>query len=225
MASVTLEKLRARVRARADMEDSSFVDDGADSLDAFINAALDELYDILVAGDEDRYVKDTPEAVVLAAGTDAYALPADFYSAWRVEVQQGTEYVQLGRLKKNGASFGRTTNVLTSMEYMIRGTKLVFLPGPAAAGAARLWYIPTRTLLVNAADTFDAVSGWERFVIAKAAVDCLDKEESDTSVLEREVERQRMRIERLATRRDVGEVARVQDKSGGAWSEEDELLE
>lgn len=222
MAAVTLTQLRARVRKRADMVGSSFIDDAADGLDAYINSALDELYDILVAGDEDRYVGTVPAALGFVAGTDAYALPADFYQAWRVEAQNGAEYSRLGRLRKNSDNFGRTTSVLATMEYLIRGTQIVFLPGPAAAGSGRLWYIPTRTKLVAGGDSFDAVNGWEKFVIAKAALECLDSEESDVSVLEREVERQRTRIEKLATRRDVSEVARVQDRA--SYENPDEVL-
>jgi hypothetical protein len=224
MAALTLTQLRARVRARADMVGSAFVADTADSLDAIINNACDELYDILVEGDEDRYVNSAPNVIALVAGTDSYNLPADFYSAWRVDVQRGSDWLPLSRMQKAGAVLGRTTTIFTAMRYLIRGGQISFLPGPGAAGQARLWYIPTRAKLVNGPDSFDAVNGWEKFVIAEAARVCLEMEESDTGEVAREVEMQRARITKLATKADVNEVARVQDRTGGFGWDDDEVL-
>lgn len=219
MPSVSLTNLRARVREVADMTGSDFVSDAANSLDYFINAATDELYNLLVARDEDRFVSS--ESVSIVAGTDAYSLPSTFLRALRVEVLDGSRYVALRRFRlQDAAAIGDTASVLRGMRYQIRGSQLVFLPTPGASGTARLWYVPTRTALVNASDTFDFVSGWDEYVVTRAAIMVLDKEESDSSALRADLERIQRRVEESAPR-DAGEVTRVVDRMSHAMDDED----
>ena len=59
--------------------------------------------------------------------------------------------------------------------------------------------------------TFDGVSGWEEYIIVDSAMKCLQKEESDVSVLFAQKNALIQRIEAAAENRDAGEAECVQD--------------
>lgn len=64
----------------------------------------------------------------------------------------------------------------------------------------------------------DDYNGWIEYVIVDAAIKCLQKEESDTTALERAKSFQLQRIENAAQNRDVGEPERISDTSrNGGW--------
>jgi hypothetical protein len=212
MASVTLTTLRARVRERADMTGSSFVTDAATSLDAFINSACDELYDLLVTKFQDYFT--TSGTVALVAGTDTYALATTFYKALGVDVLDGSIYRSLQKFEfaERNQYAGVTAVPLTRMRYQVRGSNLVFHPAPGSAGTAKHWFIPLRTQLSAGSDTFDPINeGWTEFAVVAAAIRCLQKEESDVSVLMAEKAELKRRIEEAAANRDVGGPSRVVD--------------
>ena len=92
MAAVTLTTLRSRVRERADMVNSTFLTDTADSMDALINEAAQELHELLVLNyGEDYAVASASTSTV--AGTSAYALPADFMKLLGVDLVMGADEV------------------------------------------------------------------------------------------------------------------------------------
>lgn len=199
MGLIDLTTLRLRVRARADQENSQFVSDAR--LDEFINASADELYDLLVSKFDDRYSKGYSFNTV--AGTEEYALPDDFYQLRGVDLLVDGQWRALDpfNLRERNAHRNRTlvTTLTTSLpRYWLRADKLHVLPIPTGALQAKLWYVPLRTQLVVAADTLDGVNGWEEWVVVHAAIKCLQKEESDTTELERELARITARIDRSA---------------------------
>lgn len=214
MASVTLTQLRARVREAADMVGSGFVTDTATSLDAFINASADELWDILTTEFEDYAVSSTPLSVVASTGT--YALPADFYKLLGVDLSVNGEEYPLQEFtfrERHRYKAGDLSSPELPM-YRLEGSNLRLRPTPTAAYSGTLWYVPTRARLVNPADELVGVSGWEEFVVVGAAIKCLLKEESDASALMAEKAALKIRIEEAAAVRNPGAPARVVDVEG-----------
>jgi hypothetical protein len=67
------------------------------------------------------------------------------------------------------------------------------------------------TTLSADGDTVDGISGWTEYIICDAAMKCMQKEESDVSVLMAEKQMLIKRIEAMAESRDVGSPARVSD--------------
>ncbi len=97
------------------------------------------------------------------------------------------------------------------MRYRFVGDRIEFLPADQATGTYRLRYIPLLCDLSRDTDTFDGFNGFEVYAIIEAAIHCKDKEESSTTVLERQKERVLKRILAMANVRDYAGVDRVQD--------------
>lgn len=195
MASVTLTALRARVRELADMTGSAFVTDASTSLDAFINAAADELYDLLVLKFEDYNLSSS--SFTTASGTGTYALPADFYKLRGVDLTIDGSQVALEQFSFRERHRYQSAEVTTPI-----------------GSVGTIWYIPTRSLLANGADTLAGVNGWEEYVVVDAAIRCLLKEESDASSLMAMKQGQMARIEQAAAVRDAGGPSRIVDVEG-----------
>lgn len=203
----SLSSLRTRVRARADMKNSSFVED--DELNQYINSSYQELYDILVASFEDYYTLPAV-AFTIASGVNYYTLPSDFYKLRGVDGNlDGSNYYTLQPFNfADRNNFNQNLGVLNAAQYQnqyrIVGDRLYLTPEDNASGTYRLWYIPKATTLANDTDTLDGVNGWEEYIVVDAARKCLAKEESDTSFLVQEKEMLRQRISAMAARRDAG---------------------
>lgn len=211
MAAVSLTTMRARARELADQVGSTFVSDAASSLDAFINAGLDALYDILVqAYGEDYFLSSS--AFNTVAGTATYALPATFAKLKGVDLTVNGTRIALQKF--NFAERNRLRDPLLAGElpcYRLQGNLLWLEPVPTAARAGTIWFIPSRPLLVNGGDTVDVPNGWEDYAVIEAAIRCGLKEESDVSGWLTLQERMRVRLEAAVENRDAGEPERVVD--------------
>lgn len=213
-STVTLQYLRDQSRAAADQQNSGFV--GSNELDDLINSACQELYDILVSRFEDYYLED-PVSFTITSPATTTALPDDFYKLRGVDLQNaGGQWAPLKpfmfeerNLLENPIIY--TPTGLAQGMYRVRKNKLQVLGTGDSPIVGRLWYIPAFTRLVAAADEFDGVNGWERYVIVTVAIAMKGKEESDTSTLEAEKLRLFDRINNLANNRDEGNPQRVQD--------------
>lgn len=186
---VTLAQLRDRARKRADM--GGFYSN-AQANDC-VNEAIFELYDTLVGMFSNYYTKRVPFTV--SQGTDTYDLPTDFYKLISLDQQFGSnQYMTIYPYNENDRNATLSQNALS-----IPNTTLF------------MRYVPVFTPLVNDADTFDAISGWDSLIVTDAAIMMLDSEESDTSALERRRERTMKRIEESAQNRDIGMPATITD--------------
>lgn len=221
-APQTLDDMRTRVRELANMETnaaSGFVTD--DELRRRLNEALKGLYDMLItARGQEYYIVST--AIPLAAGTASYALPADFYQGAALVASDGSAYVQLKTWEMQELATlytltAQTSGSIYNLRYRYQGSNVVFYPTPAAAWTVGLHYIPAMTELVLGADTFDGVNGWEQWAVLTAAIDILNKEESDTAALMIERSIVEARIKKLAGNKDAGLASRITDVRGD-WS-------
>lgn len=99
------------------------------------------------------------------------------------------------------------------------GSNIEFIPTPSAGQQIRLWYIPRLTTLLQDTDTtVTGISGWNEYIIVKAAYYALTKEESDTSSLVMQLSALNDRIISSATNRDAGQPDKISDtRANNGW--------
>lgn len=190
----TLADLQDRALDYADMTSSGFP--VAARLTDYINDGLAELHEMLAMHD---YLRST-HPITLVAGTEEYALPTDFYKVSRVwRLSSGRRYM-LDRF-----------NLAQLDGFRVNG--------PASSGSAELWYVPQLTKLAQGSDKVSVALpiGWENFVALHAAIQLLNREESDPQALMAERERVKQRIVQHIEPRDPGIPDEIEDHYG-RWS-------
>lgn len=223
----TLAQLRADAQSEADMIGSSFVSDS--EWLAWINGAAKELYGILVQKYGDDYFVQLPPYEFTTDGvSDHYALPADFFKLLGVDLVFSSSPGDCATLKPYNLAdrnINAVQNVLgqygqkTNLRYRVMGNRIAFSPRASAGQTIRLLYIPRVTELVLDTDVLDGVCGWEDYVTTDAAIKALAKEESDTTVKERERAGMLSRIESEAANRDAGHPQTVSDTAYGRFED------
>lgn len=212
MASVTLTQFIERCRERADMENSRFISDA--ELTRYINASIQELYDLLIATRGENYYISS-STFTTSSGTDSYALPTGMLKLMGVDlIRSATEAYTLRSFKWQERNRNRTPyqfNDTTNLRYQIRGSNLVFSPSPQANHSIKLWFIPTATELVNPSDAFDGINGWEEYVVIDCAIKMKSKEESPVDELLLAKQEMKNRILQASAGRDSTEPPRVVD--------------
>lgn len=241
-AELTLSQLRLRSQQTADRVNSQFVT--KPEWNSFINLACQELYDLLVTLYEDDYMappiqfytngvsNQYPLPDGLNTFLDAYnpsvtVTPRPFYKLSGVDLAiQNTNngYVtvqKFGFIDRNKFIYPNTSSTIYgvfNMQYRLIGETIMFIPAPSAGQGIRLWYIPRMKELLLDTDTTDiGISGWLRYVIVRAAIYALAKEESDVSVLEQELGYMKARIEETASNRDAGSPEKISDARATNW--------
>lgn len=213
----TLAQLRQEVRQRADMEDSEFVSDS--ELNLYIAESYKELYDLLVKANEDYFTIST--TATLSGSDDEISLPADFYKLrgvdYAIDANQD-KYITLRRYNFNERNLrDRAINNIyygiDQLRYHLTKNKLQLVPSGRAGGNYRIWYIPAPNTLSDDADTADGVSGWLEYVVVDACIKALAKEESSTTMFEKQKMDMRERIEKMSVNRDAGAPITVGDTS------------
>lgn len=215
--ATTLAQLRTRAQRLADMENSGFVADA--EWNDYLNEGLGELHDLVVSKYEDYLLTST--SINIVAGTAAYSLPADFLKEAGVDLVSGGitytlhPYVRHERNRRQFVSGLQDYN--TDLMFHIEGQNIRFIPSPSAAATATLWYIPQLTKLTSDSNTVNAsmAGTWERYAVIYAAMKAKTKEESDTSQLERQLDRTWQLIQAAASNRHASEGMRVVDVKHG----------
>lgn len=217
--TMTLIQLRTAVRQRADMvtadETKAFV--SGTELTSYINQSAYELYDLLIQEFGDDYFVANPYAITTDGTSSSYSLPTDFYKLLGVDLAfNGTNWSTLKPFnfaERNRQSLrglpispGRV-----DLRYRLKGNQLWLTPTPQGGQNLQLWYIPRFTELSADSDTYDGISGWTEYVIVDAAIKCLQKEESDCSVLMAQKAALIKRITEAAENRDAGMPSTVAD--------------
>ncbi len=221
--TATLLQLRTTVRERCDMTNASgvytnsFVTDS--ELNQYINNSYFELYDLLVQKYGDDYYVASPYQFTTDGSSQLYALPADFYKLLGVDLSLSNSPNSWITIRPfmfpnrndysvpNFASFYGVTN----LRYRLQGANLWLNPIPTGGQNMQIWYVPRMTELAADGDVCDGVSGWTEYIIVDAAIKCLAKEESDTSVFMAQKQGLIQRIEAAAENRDAGNPQTVCD--------------
>lgn len=180
--SVTVASVRTKIRQLADIETldeaNSIVTDT--ELDSVINDAFRALYDLVanVAGHE-RF------ATSATVSPSAFSLPADFYRALGVDFPNfygtgiaatASRFSFAERNRRNAAYIIEGFDLPT---YRVQNGALKWEPSNAApTTAVTLWYVPTPATLATGG-SFDAVNGWDDYVVAWGVRYCKEKQEED----------------------------------------------
>jgi hypothetical protein len=180
----TLAELRTEARQRANMENTQFVTDT--EVDARINAALGELYDIIIEADESYYQRQTTFTLTSApptgtstatmpgtSTTNQINLPTDFYRMYGLDVTGSPQTIAVRKF-----NFAER-NLVSFLAYKTLGNLLEVMPYQRAGNSYVFYYTPVPTYLVADTDTLDAVMNpWWEFIAVSAAADLASKEES-----------------------------------------------
>lgn len=226
----TLSELRTRARRRADAVGNNFFSDA--EINDYINVGLGELYDVLVAKQEDYFVSSVSFSLI--NGQDAYSFSSiglnNFYKALAVDSVQGNDTFRIKRFSiadrnryQSNVAFHNSRGY-ADYEYSIQGNEIKFVPEPSAGDSITLWYVPKCAKLEADSDELDSRinSNWEEYIIILAAIKMRQKEETSVTSLERDLERIVLRIEEAASNRDSAEPFGITDESVGVlqgfWS-------
>lgn len=181
--SVTVASVRTKIRQLADIETldeaNSVITDA--ELTSVINDAFRALYDLIanVAGHE--YF-----ATSATVSPSTFALPADFYRALGVDFPNYYGTNQHATSRRFSFAERNRRNALYVVEgydlpsYRVQNGFLKWEPASAAPVAAvTLWYVPTPAALASGG-SFDAVNGWDDYVVAWGVRYCKEKQEEDS---------------------------------------------
>jgi len=208
-APVPLSTMRTAVRELANEEATQYDFIPVAELDRRINEAIHELYDLLIeCRGQEYYVRQ--HNITTAASTASYSLPADFYQLIGIILDDGSNVVdvypwspgdiaRLYQLQRSGGSS------IYSTRYRLQKDNLELRPCPTAAWTLTMRYVPVCPTLIDAADTFDGINGWEKWAYLRAALDVLTKGENDTAAIQQQLAAMSARIKAHAGNRDSGQ--------------------
>lgn len=220
VSTATLSDLRTRVRERADMVDSDFVTDA--ELTKYIQQSYRKLYNLIVTTFSDWYVED-PVEFTITSGNE-YTLPANFYKLVAVDYNLNGSWMEVKRYtmsERNRRTKGAFRTFHPSIMYRLMNGKLRFIPTDDATGTYRYWAVNKPTVPVDDADTIEGENGWDEFVVIDAAIKCLNKEETDVSLLMIELQQIKEDILINANSYDEGGSERVEDVNADLLDYED----
>lgn len=203
-SNVTLLELRDRLKTKADLKNSGYFED--EELDQFINDVARDLYDKLVAVNEDYFTEET--TLTVDGSASQFTLPTDFYKLVSLHMNFNGEYVQLHKYIARERYSAQANGLLP--KYRLKKNSVVFNSVPSAQSMP-LAYVPALPALVDDTDTFDGINGWDDYIVVKAAITCLGIQETETTALEKELLPLTARIESMAPNRDHSTPERVSD--------------
>jgi len=214
MATRTLLQLRTRAKQRANLENSDFI--APEEWNDYLNYSISELRDIIISKVGDDYFA-TFEAYSLVSGSDSYPLPVTFYKALWIELLcDDGKYRKLNRYEISEQNYSSPVSLTYTrdLSYRIIGDDLFFNPIEAVGGRnVRLWYVPLSQELSDDTDTLVGFNGWDEYVVLRAAIMALEKQEQDTSAISLRLEQLRIRVETMSENRDQSQPMRIQDNS------------
>lgn len=236
-----LSQIRLKAMQRADRVNSNFVT--MTEWNSYINQSMFELYDLLVTVYEDLYIA-SPIQFTATGSAFQYALPngsntftssltqqivtpAPFYKLIGVDLAVNTAsnaFVTLNKFNfvdRNRYVYPNSSSTIYgvfNLQYRLLGSNIEFIPTPSASQIIRLWYVPRLTELLQDTDTTSTgISGWNEYIIVKAAYYALTKEESDTSSLVMQLGALQKRIEESASNRDAGMPDTISNSRGNGY--------
>jgi hypothetical protein len=214
--SVTVAATITKIRQRADIETTDVANSVVTDTElvSVVNDAYRMLFDLIAGRAGIEYFATS--ATVSAA---TFALPADFYQALGVDLPNFWGSGQPYSLKRfTFAERNRRTNVLLATgydvpTYRIQNGYIKWEPASAApTDNVTLWYVPTPAALASNG-SFDAVNGWDDYVVARGVLYCKDKQEEDNQSALLHVVEAEKRVRENASRivRDPVSVADLRD--------------
>lgn len=220
-SSVTLAQIRTGARLYADQrpggaDGTKFIGDG--ELNLLVNSKAKELYDLLVEARGSAYY--ATEAIInIVSGTSRYTLPTDFYQLDSVTLEWSDQDHELmfpvgsTRLRVAYESNWNIWSRYDSKAYRLRASQLEILPTPTGDVTCRLQYVPVYVNLVNDADTFDGINGWEKMLMLGVAIEMMAIDKRANATLVQAYGEQLARIDAMKTERDAEAPKQIVDVS------------
>lgn len=213
--NVSLTTLIDYVRKRADIENETLRFPDLELTD-YINQSITELYELLVAADEEYYLSS--QIITTVSGTSTYALSADFFKLKGVDINLGNGvlltakpymFAERNMYQNPYAVWAWNARVA----YRARGNNVTFIPAASGIFTATIWYIPTPTKLVAGSDTFDGVDGWDELVVTDVAIKCGIKDQIPPEDMQVIMGRKAELVARITSmaERDIGAPQRIVD--------------
>lgn len=221
VGATTLGAIKLAAQQRADMQNSAFISDS--EWTGMVNASCQQLYDKLIEAYGQDYEVASAFSITTDGTNDTYALPTDFYKLLGVDLQisnagagSTTGWITLRRFNFADRNKYTLPNIQTlwgrtNLLYRLRGNLIWFIPLPMASMPLRLWYVPRFTPLANSSDSFDAINGWEEWVVNDVALKARAKEETDLSGIQALQQVQEDRLSSIMENRDAGSPSTVVD--------------
>jgi hypothetical protein len=230
-SEMSLYELRLRAQETADRVSSNFVI--VPEWNSFLRLAMYELYDLLITTYEDLFASSQvfiqtngstanyplPDGVTNYLGgnySGVSGVPAlAFYKLAGMDLGVNTSTItpawvtllKFDFIERNKFVYPNSTSTIYgvfNLRYRLMGNFLNLIPTPAGNQQLRMWYTPKLPGLLRDIDlTTIGYSGWLRYVIVRAAIYALAKEEgTDVSTLATELAFLKTRIEQSAPNRD-----------------------
>ena len=200
----TLAELRTQVRQLADIENAVAYTDA--EVNQLINDAIATLHQLLVQSWEDDYTEQ--QIIPTVDGQYDYALSGagavGVFKVRSVEVLDGQVYRPLSRWSFDNRYVYDTARGRPAAYRLIGRESITLMPEPDGVYSLRVWLVPPPVELVADGDTYDGVSGYERFVVLDAAIRIGIKEESDVRAMVSERAQMKEDIARSASTKDAG---------------------
>lgn len=224
MAVVTVQQMLDRVRQRADQVNSGFVTDS--EIINWLNVGKRK-HDSLLTKAFGADYSATSGTFSATANTSNYSLSAitggTFFKMLgldRADTTSPTGWRDVRSFNFHDRNLQTVYPGLTldaqngEIRYRVYGDNLMLLPKPTGTITMQFWWIPQNAAFTTTTQSFDDLNGSSEFIVLDAAIAVKDKEESDTSVLQRDRDIEIQRITEMAPTRDAGEAQSVADVIG-----------
>jgi hypothetical protein len=229
----TLSTLIAAVRSRIDRVGSAFISDS--EITGWLNEGLAELWDVITQANQDYTLES--DTVSIVSGTNTYDLSSfdpEILRIRGVTLAIGTLRYTLSpcsiRERDHDPSSvypyvylpdyygGGSAPHNSPYRYRLEGLNLVITPEPQESGTATVYYTPKVTLLSSPSDTTDSAleAHWLKHAIYHACIEAREKEEEDTTSLQRRRIEMEQRIKKAVKRRTT-DPKRIIDVNAGGW--------
>lgn len=219
--NVTLSTLRADVRFESGFDNSRVFTSAR--VDAYINDAIADLWDLLLDARPDYYLAEHAPSTV--AGTPTVALAADHYRLRAVQASIGGRYFPVHPVNVGEAwRFEAGTSSPRGWRYRQQGALIRLVPTPTTVTPMRIYYLPYAPTLTADGDTWDGISGYERLVVLLATRGMFRRERMPTGDVDREIGEEAAKIRTAAADLDAGQPFYLDGMGGreneAAWPEE-----
>jgi hypothetical protein len=233
-APISLASMLTSVQRRANIENQvGFIT--LPEQREYLNEALSELYDLLVAARGQEHFRKQ-QAITTLANVSAYPLASDFYELISVDIQlapnqklDARAYSESERNMFQNYPLWPGWLLGFPVYYRIQGSpqsngamtieKVInFIPYPQnSLFPVFVNYYPIFTPFATDGSqdnsVFNGVNGWEAFAIWSTVVTCKHKLKEDASLAMAKVTAIRTRIKSLASQNDAGTAERIKDVS------------
>jgi hypothetical protein len=178
-----------------------------------IQVAYDDYYSFIVEKNPDHFLASSDLDIV--AGTDNYDLPADFWKAAGVDVNDGGDWYPMRPFNWGERNAIHMTNASRrDVYYRIMGSKFRLAPPPSwsGTGSVRIWYIPAPP---SVGATIDGIAGFEEYIVLHCIVQYCGKTEEDATLFASQLGVLKEKMTNTLVRDDA-EPDRVRDE----WTEQ-----